>query len=93
VLIDKAEVKVAEKEAKADQKIISDAEAQIRVLEYPAQQWKKIYEFAHSKNMLSPDESIAIKYACQIPDKLPSPYQSQRLLSLLERMMNEGFKL
>ena len=93
VLIDKTEIKTNEKEGKADQKLISGTEAQIKVLEFTADQWKRIYEFANSKSMMSPDESSAIKYACQIPEKLPSPYQSQKLLELLERMLSEGLRL
>lgn len=92
VLIGKAEMKAAEKEAKKDQKMLSGAEAQAKVLQYDAAQWRKLSDFAAKKKMLSPDESTAIKYACQIPAKLPSPYQSQRLLALLERAMSEGFK-
>lgn len=92
VLIGKAEMKAAEKEAKKDQKMLSGAEAQAKVLQYDASQWRKLSDFAAKKKMLSPDESTAIKYACQIPAKLPSPYQSQRLLALLERAMSEGFK-
>ena len=93
VLIGKAEVKAAEKEAKKDQKILSETEAQVKVLEYSAEQWKKLSAFAMQKRMVSPDENMALKYACQIPNKMPSGYQSQRLLALLERALSEGFKL
>lgn len=92
VLIGKAEMKAAEREAKQDQKILSGAEAQVKVLEYNAEQWRKLSEFAARRKMLTPDEVTALKYACQIPSKLPSPYQSQRLLALLERALSEGFK-
>lgn len=93
VLIGKFEVKAAEKEAKKDQMMLSEMEAQIKVLEYSADQWKKLSTFAMQKRMLSPDESMALKYACQIPNKMPSGYQSQRLLALFERALSEGFKL
>lgn len=92
VLISKAEKKTAESEAKQDQRIISGAEAQTSVLAYSAEQWRKLSEFAAQKKMLSPDEMTALRYACQIPNKIPSPYQSQRLLGLLERVFAEGFK-
>lgn len=92
VLISKAEKKTAESEAKQDQRIISGAEAQTSVLAYNAEQWRKLSEFAAQKKMLSPDEMTALRYACQIPNKIPSPYQSQRLLGLLERVFAEGFK-
>jgi hypothetical protein len=92
VLIGKAEVKAAVKAAKKDQEMLSEVDAQVKVLEYSAAQWKKLSAFAMQKRLVSPDESMALKYACQIPSKMPSGYQSQRLLALLDRAMSEGFK-
>lgn len=92
VLIGKTEMRAAERDAKQDQKIISGAEAQASVLEHNAAEWRKLSEFTVHKKMLTPDEITALKYACQIPSKIPSPYQSQRLLMLLERALSEGFK-
>lgn len=93
VLIGKAEVRAAEKEARKDQKMLSETEAQVKVLQYSADQWKKLSAFAIQKRMASPDENMALKYACQIPNKMPSGYQSQRLLALLDRALSEGFNL
>ena len=93
VLISKAEAKAAEREAKSDQKLISGAEAQAKVIGYSAGQWTALYSFCAQKKMMSPDELTAIKIACQLPAKLPNSYQSQRLLTLLERAESEGFKM
>ena len=84
--------KKAEEEIKEEVKS-AETEAQVKVLEYSADQWKKLSAFAMQKRMVSPDENMALKYACQIPNKMPSGYQSQRLLALLERALSEGFKL
>lgn len=54
---------------------------------------EKLSAFAMQKRMASPDENVALKYACQIPNKMPSGYQSQRLLALLDRALSEGFNL
>ena len=78
--------------AKKDQKMLSEVDAQVKVLEYTAAQWKKLSSFAMQRRMVSPDENTALKYACQIPSKMPSGYQSQKLLALLDRAMSEGFK-
>lgn len=91
VLIGKEELKKAEKEAKNDQKLMSGAEAQVKVLEHTAEQWKELQMFAAQKKIVSPDEMTALKYACLIPSKLPSAYQSQRILALLDRAESEGF--
>ena len=93
VLISKADAKAAEREAKSDQKLISGAEAQAKVIGYTAGQWTALYSFCVQKKMMSPDELTAIKIACQLPAKLPNPYQSQRLLALLDRAESEGFKM
>ena len=93
VLIEKYEVKAAEKEAKKDQIMLSEMEAQVKVLQYSAAQWEKLASFATRERMASPDENMALKYACQIPNKMPSGYQSQRLLALLDRALSEGFRL
>ena len=92
VLIGKAEAKAAENAAKKDQKMLSEVDAQVKVLEYTAAQWKKLSSFAMQRRMVSPDENTALKYACQIPSKMPSGYQSQKLLALLDRAMSEDFK-
>lgn len=92
-MIGKTEVRAAEKEARKDQKVLSETEAQVKVLRYSADQWKKLSAFAMQKRMASPDENMALKYACQIPNKMPSGYQSQRLLALLDRALSEGFNL
>ncbi len=93
VLISKEEAKAAEREAKSDQKLISGAEAQAKVIGYTAGQWAALYNFCAQKKLMSPDELAAIKIARQLPAKLPNPYQSQRLLALLERAESEGFKM
>lgn len=92
VLISKAEAKSAEREAKNDQKLISGVEAQAKVLEYTADQWKALQSFAMQKKIVAPDDLTALKYACMIPMKVPSAYQSQKLLILLDKAESEGFK-
>ena len=91
VLISNAERTQAERDAQLDQRVITGVEAQEQVVAHSANDWLKLSEFATHKNMLSPDETSALRYACQIPDKVPSAYQSQKLLTLLERAISEGF--
>jgi hypothetical protein len=93
-LIGHEERKTAEREAKADQRIISGAEIQTKVCcEITAAQWKDVLEFAVPKRMLSPDEHTALRIACQIPEKMPTPAQCKKLIAVLERIQSEGFKL
>lgn len=83
----------AEKEAKADQRIMSGMECQTKVLAYSPEQWKEAMEFGIKRRLITPDEHIALRVACQIPNKLPNPVQSKKLLAVLDRIESEGFKL
>lgn len=93
VLINKSDVKVAEKVARADQKIISGVEAQKKILHYSAEQWKRVCSFVQNRQLVSPEEEMALKIACKIPYKLPNSYQCQQLLNVLERVQSNGFIL
>lgn len=93
VLLDNNENKVAIKEAKQDQKLISDIEAQKKVLELGAMFWKSLNEFVKAKRVpATPDQIKALKYAMLIPTQFPSAYQSVQLLLLLEEARANGFK-
>ncbi len=93
VLISKTETKSAEKEARKDQKLYSDVEAQAKVLELGAAYWSKVNDFVTTKRVpCSPEQLKAMKYALRIPTQFPSAYQSLQLLALLEEAKANGFK-
>lgn len=93
VLISREDAKSAEREAKKDQKLISDVEAQAKVLELGAPFWKKVDDFISNKKInKSPEQIKAMTYALRIPTQFPSAYQSLQLLSLLEIAESKGFK-
>lgn len=93
VLLSKDETKAAEKDAKKDQKLISDIEAQKTVLELGSVYWKAVNEFVISKKIkITADQMKALKYAMKIPVQFPSAYQSVQLLVLLEEAKSNGFK-
>jgi hypothetical protein len=56
-------------------------------------QWQNALNFAASRRMISPDENTAMRIACQIPQKMPTPVQCKRLIAVLDRLEEEGFKL
>ena len=94
VLLDTSEIKAAERDAKKDQKLISEVEAQCKVIEYGADLWKSIEIFAKKRKLLmSPDQIKALKYAIKIPIQHPTGYQSIQLLMLLEEAKANGFRL
>ena len=92
-LIGRDEMRIATREAKADQRIVSDTEVMTKVVEIPTEQWQNALAFATDKRMVSPDEMTALRIAGQIPNKMPTPTQCKKLISVLERLAEEGFKL
>lgn len=88
----KEEIKSAEKDARSDQKVASDLEAQEKVINAGMLFWQQVNDFSMRKKLHSPESIKAMRYALQMPNTVVSPYQSQKLLELLERAESEGFK-
>ncbi len=83
----------AVRDAKAYQRIVSDTEIMTRVLEISADRWQRALVFSTGKKLVTPEEVMALRIAGQIPHKLPTPIQSKKLLVVMERLKDEGFRL
>lgn len=92
-IIGKEQLKAAEKEAKYDQRIDSDTEIMTKIIGISQGQWQNILMFATGRRLITPDEHTALRIACQIPQKMPAPIQCKRLLVVLKRLQEEGFRL
>ena len=92
-LIGQDDIRSVVREAKSDRRIEQDADAMAKVIEITSAQWLAVMEFATSKRMVSPDEHSALRIACQIPMRIPNAVQSKKLIALLDRLYEEGFKL
>lgn len=94
-LIGYDEMRVAKREAKKDQRIVSETDTVTKVVEIPAASWQKAMTFATSKRLVSSDEIVALRIAGRqmSNNKLPSPAQCKKLLAVLEKLQEEGFKL
>lgn len=91
-LIGHEEERSARREAKADQRVVFENETMSIVVGIPAEQWKNALAFASSRRLVSPDEMTALGIAAQLPQKVPTPFQCQKLLAVLKRLEEEGFK-
>ena len=87
------EVKIAEKSAKKEQRITNDINAQVKVVKYLAEDWKRLSEFAVNNHLVGSADIAALSIACKIPSKIPNSVQSKKLLDLLDRAVQEGFKI
>lgn len=92
-LVGQETMKTVVRDAKADRRVELDADAMTKVVEISSAQWRGAMDFAASKRMITPEEHIALRIACQLPLKVPTPAQSKKLIALLERLYEEGFKL
>lgn len=92
-LIGQDDMRSIAREAKTDRRIELDVDAMTKVVEITSTQWRTVMDFSISKKMITPDELVALRIACQLPIKVPTPYQSKKLIALLERLYEEGFAL
>lgn len=92
-LIGKDELRNAVRDAKADMRIEKDTDVMTRIVEIQAEQWQNVMSYATSKRIVSPEELTALKIACQLPLKVPNPVQCKKLIAVLDRLYEEGFKL
>ena len=92
-LMTQDELRVVARDDKSDRRIEKEADAMTKIVEIEATKWKSVMDFAISKKLVSPDELVALRIACQLPSKIPNPIQSRRLLVLLDRVYEEGYKL
>lgn len=87
------EAKTAEKRAKKEQRIVNDINAQVEVVKYSSEDWKRLSEFAVNNHLVSSADIAALSIACKIPSKIPNSVQSKKLLELLDKAVQEGFKI
>jgi len=92
-LIGQKELRSALRKAKADQQMVLDTETITEVNKLSAKRWQKVLAFMTNKKLVSPDELTALKVVCQIPNKKPTIAQCKKLLSLLKKLEEEGFKI
>lgn len=93
VLIGNDSNRKAEKAAKKDQKLISGIEAQKKVLMYSGEQWAEISKFAVSRGLVGPSDVKALNMAVHIPAKLPNAVECKKLLTILDKVKGEGYKI
>ena len=92
-LITTDDEKTAQRSAKKEQKVVNDINAQVEVVKYSSDQWKRLSEFAVMSHLVTPTDVSALAVACKMPEKLPNTYQSKRLLALLDKAVEEGFNI
>ncbi len=91
-LTDSNTSKAAESLAKKDQRLTNDINAEVEVAKHSVDFWKRLAEFAVMHHIADMKDQKALTAACSIPATFPSSAQSKRLLVILEKAKDEGFK-
>lgn len=85
----RSSIAAAKRESKTEIGILAETE----VVEYGAENWSRLYDFAIERRLpMTVDQRRAIHTAMRIPSKIPNSYQSKILMELRELALNEGFK-
>ena len=89
-LANKNFLKAEKKSAVEIQQTSFEVDAQRKILSFSGETWKKIFQDATTRKLLTADENSSLKTAMKIPLKIPQPFQCEKLLRLLERLEENG---
>lgn len=89
-LVSLDEQTAAVRSAKQTQRIDNGIEAQRKVLNVSATEWKRLHQALLERAVLTPKEIGVIEIAMQIPTKIPTEKQCAILLNVLEKGRLEG---
>lgn len=92
-LMDDEDVKTEDRGAKKDQKLIQGIEAQTEVVSIGQTYWDSLLFWGKTKKLLSEIDISFILSATKLNyGRIPSEKQSQRILNIRARMIEEGFQ-
>lgn len=91
-LVDRNELMAAKKDAKKLQKTDDGIAGQTEVVRLGPKYWQQLMCWAEKKNMLTPDENKLVAIAARMPNSMPNPFQSARLLEIHTKVVGEGFQ-
>jgi hypothetical protein len=91
-LTDLSEVKAQEKSARDLRKVDAGIEAQKGVVELGSVFWTELLSWGSTRSLLTPDEQGILSVGAKMPRWIPSEAQSVRMLQILEKMREEGFR-
>ncbi len=78
------------REGREGARIAAGLEATTAVLEYGAENWRRVRDWARGKSSVSPVEDRLLSLVCGA-GRIPNPRQSGELLGILSRLEGEGF--
>ena len=92
-LLSTCELKDLQRTASRDQKMLNGIEAQMKVCGTDPNLWVEVRAWGDSAGLLSPDDLQILEVAGFMPAKVPTEKQSQRVLTILQRLHDHGCQL
>ncbi len=91
-IINADELRANKRQQKTTGQIDRGLNALKQVMERDARYWQSLRTFCRSKRLLLADDEKALTPACQIPKMVPSDHQALRLLKLVDRAAEAGWR-
>ncbi len=85
------ELSGVKRSARREQRVLNGVEAQTAVVNKGSSYWGKLLSWAHTGTVMTPTEMDFLALASK-PRSVPSAAQSERLLRIEKKAMDEGFK-
>lgn len=89
-LIDPEDARTEVRQTRSNRNLMSGIEAQIMVTNAGAAFWKQVLEWGRANRKLSPKEAQTIEICSNYPKRIPTDFQCQQAVSVLERLKEEG---
>jgi hypothetical protein len=78
-------------EARTQQDLDNSIGAQIKVVELGRGYWLQLAAWARARRLVTDEQNKLLSLVCQLPKKIPTDWQSEKLLQLKLKMEEEGF--
>ena len=92
-LLNSSELKDMKRAAYKDQRVLNGIEAQIKVCGAGPGLWQEVKTWGNSAGLLSPGDLQILEVAGSMPTKVPTEKQSQRVITILQRLHDHGCQL
>jgi hypothetical protein len=92
-LITLAELRTAIRDERVGRRVEKEVDVMTKVVAIQGSDWRSIMDFAINRRIVSPDDVLALRIACRLPNKVPNQVQSKKLVAVLDRVREEGYKL
>lgn len=91
-LADRGSDRRSREEARTQQDVDNSIGAQIKVVELGKRYWVELAAWARARRLVTDEQDKLLSLAVRLPVKVPTDWQSEKLLRLKDRMEEEGFR-